>query len=335
LFAVSTPWSASSFFAEQIRKYQNGNNPEIYCLVADTLTMNPLFSRRVIDRAYEDDPIAAQSEYGAQFRSDLESFISREVIEACTIHGRYELPPAKDFRYFAFADPSGGSSDSFTIAISHGENGVAVLDCVREIRPPFSPEKATKELASTLIAYEITKVTGDKYGGLWPGDEFCKNGIRYEPSEKSKSEIYLELLPLLNSRRVELLENRKLIAQLSGLERRTRAGGRDAVDHIPGGHDDLINSAAGAILIASERARAKDAAANFIRQANSGNLSIGTRPNYTSDPNYANNVRPNRTAIFEKYFGRSGSDSNTTAWGSKCSEGSRPVQKPPSWWRDD
>jgi hypothetical protein len=61
-----------------------------------------------------------------------------------------------------------------------------------------------------------------------------------------KSDLYRNLLPLLNSRRVQLLDDRRLISQLHGLERRTARGGRDSIDHAPGQHDDVANSVAGA-----------------------------------------------------------------------------------------
>jgi hypothetical protein len=37
--------------------------------------------------AYERDPTAAAAEYGAEFRSDIETFIAREVIDGATIPG--------------------------------------------------------------------------------------------------------------------------------------------------------------------------------------------------------------------------------------------------------
>ncbi len=45
----------------------------------------------------------------------------------------------------------------------------------------------------------------------------------------------------------------RLHAQLAGLERRVARGGRDSIDHAPGGHDDLANSAAGALVLAAAR----------------------------------------------------------------------------------
>jgi hypothetical protein len=64
---------------------------------------------------------------------------------------------------------------------------------------------------------------------------------------KPKSDLYRDLLPLLNSGRVELLDHPRLVTQLCGLERRTARGGRDSVDHRPGGHDDVANAVAGAV----------------------------------------------------------------------------------------
>ena len=85
---------------------------------------------------------------------------------------------------------------------------------MREHRPPFSPEAVVSEFAELLKQYQITKVEGDRYAGEWPREQFRKNGVSYEPAEKTKSEIYLELLPAVNSGKVELLDNLRLVTQL-------------------------------------------------------------------------------------------------------------------------
>src|SRR5262249_11797165 len=74
------------------------------------------------------------------------------------------------------------------------------------------------------------------------------------PADKTRSELYLNLLPELSSKSVALLDNPRIIAQFVGLERRTSRGGRDIIDHSPGAHDDLVNSVAGALLMAKPRA---------------------------------------------------------------------------------
>src|SRR5262249_49359560 len=53
-----------------------------------------------------------------------------------------------------------------------------------------------------------------------------------------------------NSRKVDLLDNARLLAQLVSLERRTGRGtGKDSIDHPPGpsSHDDIANCVAGVV----------------------------------------------------------------------------------------
>ena len=54
------------------------------------------------------------------------------------------------------------------------------------------------------------------------------------------------MLPVLNSRKVALLDDARVIGQLCALERRT-AWLAGSIDHAPGGHDDAANAVAGAV----------------------------------------------------------------------------------------
>jgi hypothetical protein len=216
---------------------------------ADTLTMNPALDPAIIEEAYEDDAESASAEYGGEFRDDISDFVSRDLVDAVTVPGRQELLPADDIGYFAFVDPSGGSSDSMTMAIAHRSGDIAVLDAIRERKPPFSPEDVVTEFAALLKTFRIKRVVGDRYGGEWPRERFKLAGIQYDISEQPKGDIYRDTLPLLNSRKLELLDHPRLASQLCGLERRTSRSGRDSIDHGPGGHDDVCNSACGALLL--------------------------------------------------------------------------------------
>jgi hypothetical protein len=137
--------------------------------------------------------------------------------------------------------------------VAHKMGDVAVLDCVREVAPPFSPEAAAEEFAGVCKAYGCTKVYGDKYAGEWPREQLRKHLVNYEIADRSKSEIYRDALPLINSRATDLLDNERLVMQLVGLERRTARGGRDSIDHAPGGRDDVANAAMGAIVMVQGR----------------------------------------------------------------------------------
>ena len=109
----------------------------------------------------------------------------------------------------------------------------------------------TAEFADLLKLYGCHQVIGDRYAGQWPRERFSKGGITYKTSEKTKSEIYLSFLPLLNSGQVDLLDLKRLRSQFVGLERRTSRAGRDSIDHAPRGHDDVSNAAAGALVAVS------------------------------------------------------------------------------------
>lgn len=247
LLCASSPYARKGALWTAHRKHFAQDGDPVLVWQADTRLMNPSIPRTVIDEAFERDPVSARAEYGAQFRSDIESFVSREIVETCVSRGVFERPPRPNLRYAAFVDPSGGSADSFTLAVSHKDADTLILDAVREVVPPFSPEGVVGEFAELLSSYRVTKVIGDRYAGEWPREQFRKTGFAYEVSAKPKSELYRDLLPLINSRRVELLDLSKLMTQLVGLERRTARGGRDSIDHAPGGHDDIANAVAGAL----------------------------------------------------------------------------------------
>jgi hypothetical protein len=253
LLCASSPYARKGVLFDQHRKYFGKDDASVLVWQAPTRVMNPRVPQKVVDEAFADDAASAAAEYGAVFRSDVESFILREAVEACVTVGVRERAPVGGMRYSAFVDPSGGSADSFTLAITHRKNDVAVLDAIRERKPPFSPEDVVSEFAALLKkTYRISKVIGDRYAGEWPREAFRKLGIEYTSSAKPKSDLYRDLLPAVNSRRVELLDHDRLVAQLCGLERRTARGGRDSIDHAPGGHDDVANAVAGAINIAAE-----------------------------------------------------------------------------------
>lgn len=257
LIIFTSPYGKKGEVYEIYKKHYGPDGADdILVFQAPTREMNPTIPQSVIDRAIERDPEMASAEYGAQFRSDISSFIDRDVIESLVERGVAERPYDPRTRYYGAVDPSGGAVDSFTLSISHkDENGNAVLDVVREAVAPLSPEQTVAEFAKTMKNYRLSRVTGDAYAGLWPREQFAKYGIQYQVSERNRSAIYQEFLPLANSRRVRLLDNRRLVNQLASLERRTGRTGRDIIDHGIGAHDDVCNAAALALLLAAEPQR--------------------------------------------------------------------------------
>jgi hypothetical protein len=254
LLMISSPHARRGEAWRIYQKNYGRDDSAILVWQADTASMNSLVDEKIIADAYDADPDAAAAEYGAQWRRDIEAFVSREVLEMLVVSGRYELPPLDGVKYVGFLDPSGGSQDSMTLAIAHRERrdaqDIAVLDLLREVRPPFSPEATAFDFCDTLQRYRIHSVVGDHYGGEWPKEQFRKAGVSYERSTRPKSAIYKEALPLFNSGRVELLDHRKFTEQSVGLERRVARGGYESIDHAPMGHDDVANAGCGALVAA-------------------------------------------------------------------------------------
>jgi hypothetical protein len=254
LIVISSPYAKrGEVYSTWRSHYGPQADPRILVVHGTSRDFNPALPQSVVDRALARDAAAASAEYLAQFRSDLEVFVSREAVEACIARGVFERAPVSDVSYVAFVDPAGGSGvDSMTLAIAHYDrDNRVVLDAVREVRPPFSPVVVVDEFTLLLKSYHVGSVTGDRWGGEFVREPFREHGIRYELCELPKSDLYREFLPALNSGKAELLDNPRLVAQLCALERRVARSGRDSIDHPPGGHDDLANAVSGALVLAS------------------------------------------------------------------------------------
>lgn len=130
-----------------------------------------------------------------------------------------------------------------------------MVDVVREIKPPFSPEQSCKDFALLMKEYGISTVTSDKWAGQFAPEQFLKWGVYVKSSASAKSDLYRELLPILHSGKLELPDHARLIGQLGALERRVARGGRDSIDHPDHGHDDIANACAGAIVAAKTETR--------------------------------------------------------------------------------
>jgi hypothetical protein len=257
MIGISTPYRRAGLLFERWRHAYGKDNDEVLVVRGASRLFNPLLPQSVVDRALANDPEAAAAEWLADWRTDLSDYIDRAVVDACVARGIVEVPPAVGPTYAAFVDPAGGpGGDSMTLAIGHLErDNCAVLDCLRERRPLFDPSSVVAEFAEVLRSYGVTRIVGDRFGGLWPVESFARAGIAYEQSAAPKSDQYRELLPLLNGGRVRLLDQPRMIAQLCALERRTARSGKDSIAEPSGAHDDLCNAAAGVLtLLAADSA---------------------------------------------------------------------------------
>jgi len=249
LIVLSSPYAQAGALYDLHRRHFGRDDSDVLVWQATAPDMNPMLPADYLRRMALDDPEAYRSEVLGEFRAGLTTFLDPDVLAACVAAGVRERAPAQGVSYTAFVDPSGGRADAFTLAVAHREGEHGVLDVCRAWRPPFNPAGVIAEAADVLRAYRIGTVTGDRYAGEFPAEQFRVHGVTYQPSERDRSALYLEVLPLLQAGRVVLLDNHELLRELRGLERRSGTSGRDRVDHAPGAHDDRANAAAGALVL--------------------------------------------------------------------------------------
>jgi hypothetical protein len=193
-------------------------------------------------------------EFHPVFREGVSGLIGSEAIRRVIVPGRTVLQPDREQTYVCFVDGASGvaGGDSFCAAWAHFDKSRdrAILDQVYERRPPFNADDCIYEITAICRQYRCERVIGD----AWAGDLLRQRwvaltGASYDVSNRSKSQIYLDWLPLVSSMRVEMLDDDRAVQQALGLERRTtRGSNREVVDHGPTTRDDRINAIAGVLV---------------------------------------------------------------------------------------
>jgi len=246
MLMASSPYARRGELWRAFKENHGHDDAPVLVWQAATRTMNPGISQKFIDRAYARDRASAAAEYGAQWRTDVEQLLTQEALAACVETGVHERPWEPGERYFAFFDGAGGSgTDSAALAIGKQEGNKAVVVAVRERRPPFSPDDMISEFVGLLRSYGLRSVTGDRWAGEFPREGFRRQGVEYQVAKLPKSDLYREMVAIVNSGRLVMLDHQRAIAQLLGLERRTARGGRDSIDAPHGQPEDAANVIAG------------------------------------------------------------------------------------------
>ncbi len=245
LICISSPYARKGWAWEQHRRNFGNDAGTTLVWQAPSQVMNPTLPDYVIRDALAEDPESAKAEYLAQFRSDVGQWLPLEVITNCMVKGRKQLRPQPGTGYVAFADLSGGRNDDSALAIGHRRDRKVVVDYLGRWKPPHNPYEVVREMVDVLRSFRCERIVTDAYGAEWVSRCFVDHRITHERAVKNKSLLYAELLPHLTSGEIELLDDEASINQLANLERRTHQGGKDKIDHPPGGHDDLANVIAG------------------------------------------------------------------------------------------
>jgi len=257
LIGISTPYAKFGYLYDMFEKYYGKNGSRVLIWKAETDYMNPLYRKEKIAEEYEEDPTSAKTEYGAEFRDDVSTYLTEQEVNLITSIGAVERLPSYEKRYYAFVDVSGARKDSFAFAICHTETDSVVLDYMYECPAPYDVNEEVAKCSEHLRRYDVYQVTGDKYSGDVYAQKFREYHINYKFSELNKSEIFLEFQRVANLRRISLLDNPRLKSQLIALDRKPSRIGNDVVEKPPGGSDDLANAVAGATVLAYKKLLAR------------------------------------------------------------------------------
>jgi hypothetical protein len=227
--------------------------------LATTRQLNPTITQEFIDAELARDPVANAAEYLSVFRSDVASFLDAALVDDATRRAPRELPrriattTGTPIRYFGALDVSGGRGDAAAAAVAHVEGDRVIVDACRRWPAPHDPKAVAGQAAAFLTEYSLASAVADQYGAELSRVLYGDAGVTLIASDHARSDVYLRLLPLLTTGRIELPPDQMLRTEMLGLERRTSRSGKDTVDHRPGAHDDLANAVA---LAAVQAARA-------------------------------------------------------------------------------
>jgi hypothetical protein len=249
LVCISTPWGKQGWSYETFQKYWGKDSSRnILVWNASSKFMHPKLSQKFLDRMKDEDLANYNCEFLAQFRDDVAAFISLDQVEALVVKGRQENVPKPGIKYNAFVDLSGGRGDASALAIGHRDDKkMIVLDALDWHPSPHDPYSVVATMAKRLNEWGVRKVIGDAYAAEFASRAFQDCGITYEKCSLTASALYSEILPIICTKGIELLDQpgNRMVKQFASLESRTRSGGKPAIGHPPKQHDDLANAVAG------------------------------------------------------------------------------------------
>jgi hypothetical protein len=262
LIKISTPFRKEGILWRELQQ-----RAELDHLVwqLPSAIMNPTIQSRILEEARKRDEPKFRREFLAEFTDDIAGWIATEILEACVVRNRTELPRVENGTYVAAVDPAFQHSD-FALAVLHQTaDGPVVVDRAERWegtkKEPLGYEWVCGEIARIVNEYGIREVLGDQYCAAVIKQYFDKLGIRYHEHTSgahTRADLFGNLRHLLVQRKIELLDQPVLLRQLRGLEERKTPNGNTDIRPSHSQKDDVaVAVALGAFELAKRRPQRK------------------------------------------------------------------------------
>lgn len=267
VLVTSTPLWPSGPFYDLYNAGELGVDPDLFVIArptwecVDTPGVFGHITRASLDGEFLSDPEGAAVEYGAEWGQGAGAYLNAVAVYECVERGRRALAPMPGVRYVGCADPAfAAGGDAFTFAVGHlegtGDEARCVIDCLRAWRgrqSPLDSDAVLDEIAALARAYGLREITSDQHAFVPVKDGLRKRGItlrlprnrkgEHRPLDNElKADVFSSLRTSVNLRRLELLDDPALLAELVHLESRPPPAGianaKPRIMGASGHHDD-------------------------------------------------------------------------------------------------
>ncbi|MGH7788409.1 MAG: hypothetical protein ACRERC_16185 [Candidatus Binatia bacterium] len=247
LLIVSSPFLSTGLLGTLHAKHWGRADSPTLVIQGSAPDFNPTLPADYLQKMKDDDPDSYATEVLGEFSRGTSTLFDDETVAACTMPVAERLP-APGRQYVGSFDASGGAHDAAAGSVGHTEATGGVVDAVRRWPSPHDPSAVVAEAADFFRRYGVRTVLADRYAGNYPVSEFKRHGITLEHCPLDRSALYLNLLPRARAAAVCWPNDGTLLRELRGLVRKRSAfGGKQNVDHRPGGFDDVAVTVAGVV----------------------------------------------------------------------------------------
>jgi phage terminase large subunit-like protein len=278
LIKISTPFRKEGILWREFR--QRGELDHLVWHLPSP-EMNPTLLPSILEQERKYNEEKFRREFLAEFTDQINGWITLNVLEACIVRGRAELPRLEKATYVVAIDPA-FRRDDFGLAVLHrNADGPVIVDRVArwagKENAPLPFEWVCENVARIIKEYGINAVWGDQYCAEVIKQYFHKLGIHFKEytfGGHTHGELFGNLKHLLVQRKIELLDDPTLLRQLRALEERKEASGNIKIQASYGQKDDVAVAVALAALELSRRPPKREPFVEFIRVAPSYQSSI-------------------------------------------------------------